>query len=76
MIVKNHIIVIRGSIISIPLLIIIIRELLISYDIFAKKNNIEEANPCATISIIAALIPHKELDKIPTKLNPICATEE
>jgi hypothetical protein len=50
--------------------------LLISYDIFAKKNNIEEANPCATISIIAALIPHKELDKIPTKLNPICATEE
>lgn len=72
----NHQNVKFGKILIIPLIIIIFRVWNLVYTMFTSKNNADEANPWASIIIIAPFIPIKDSVKSAEITIAIWAMEE
>ena len=72
----NHHIVIDGKIDRIPLFKKILRDLVLSYIIFAIANKADEHSPCAIIMVREASHPHIVLDIKPAIIRAICPTDE
>lgn len=73
---KNHHIEITGVAVSIPLVKVILRVLVISYEMFASTNRADEHKPWAIIIISAPESPHLVFVDIPANIIPIWPTEE
>lgn len=72
----NHHSLTLGIIIIIFLKSIILREWNFRYKSLVRKNNAEDAIPCAIIIIKAPINPIYDIEKIPHRTSPIWATDE
>lgn len=73
---RNHIKVIMGKVLIIPLFRAILRVEDVSYVMFARQNIAEEDSPWAIIIVRAALHPQEVFLIIPRISNPIWPTDE